>query len=222
MWQGESCVFLLVESGIQRSVRSSQTISSSCDPPPFPQYPLPGWGWGKESSSGEGADSGPAAWARRRRSGEEEKQLWPQKPPGDGSGQGRSKNPFPAFSPCFGLGRHPHAGPESSVPQEVPPFVPFQTLLPSHSMDVKFSYSLSPESEPGSSSLCLTAVLSPKLPSGSSPLQLSGVFSLNLMQLTATGCLPPQHPLTYPLAPLGWVTREGAQRLSTAQLVLVP
>lgn len=56
---------------------------------------------------------------------------------------------------------------------------------------------------PGSSSLSLTAVSSPKLPTGSSSLRLSGVFSLNQMQLAAAGCLPPQHPLTYPSARAG-------------------
>ena len=44
-------------------------------------------------------------------------------------------------------------------------------------MDVKFARRLPPESEPGSSSLCLTTVSSPKLPSGRSSLRLSGVFS---------------------------------------------
>lgn len=87
---------------------------------------------------------------------------------------------------------------------------------------LEFTCSLPPEAEPGTSSLRRTAVSSPKLPWGSSSLRLPGVFSLNLVPLAATGRLPPQQPLTYPIAPPGWVPGEGAQLLSTAQLVPVP
>lgn len=61
--------------------------------------------------------------------------------PGDGSGQGRSETPLLALSLCFELGRHPHAGFESSETQEVPPLSRFR--LSSQAMGVlKFTCSL--------------------------------------------------------------------------------
>lgn len=141
--------------------------------------------------------------------------------PGDGSCLGGSKNPLLAFSPCLGSGRDPHVGLESSVIHRFLLWSHFRLFLPSHGMDVlRITCSLPPESEPRSSSLCLTTVSSSKFRKFF-PMALWSL-SPNPVQLAATGRLPPQHPLEHPLGPPGWVPREGAQLLSTAQLVPVP
>lgn len=86
--RGESCVLLLVESGIQRSVRSSQMTSSSFDSSPlFPQYPLTGWGGGGGAALGRGLTQaqlqGPEEEVVRRKNSVGHRSPWSWKRPGE-------------------------------------------------------------------------------------------------------------------------------------------
>ena len=124
--------------------------------------------------------------------------------PGDGSGQMRSRNPSWFCVHPLGWEGHPHSGFESSDTQEFLFLSCFRLSAETVTwMSLSSPVVSRPESEPGNSSLCLTAVFPHELPPGSSSLWLSGVFSLNLVRLQS-----PSSPSTHFSSPCpSWVPR---------------